>query len=708
MTKIMRWAVTSIVMLAVLWPAAAVSAASGAVLLSTETITQGAKLETWTYPTSAGTAKVSVVEVDLQNPYIKVDAIYGKNGKTGNKQSIMNMAKEAGAVAAINGDFFTMTAEGAPFGVTVKSGEMITSPGYISPKNALVIDTSKVPYIERVDFNGQVVASDGTLFQLFGVNKTMYNAGYSGYTGKSHYDRLHMYDSNWNPANWVGDSLGATYTTVVVKNNVVSSILINQAVQQIPSDTYVLLAHGDAATWVSQHVHVGDTLRVNMTLSPKQDMFAAVDGSTLLLKNGQKTPISYEIKGNLARTAVGYSFDKRYLYLVTVEKSGSSIGMTLDQLSNFLLYKGLCDAVNFDGGGSTTMVSRNLGAFTYKNAVTPQYGTQRAVPNGLAVFTTAPKGNLKNVTVSVSSKKVLAGETVSVKLASAYDVYYNPVSLTSLSVNWDEVEGVNISQANGVSSLTFQSPGDYKLSYKVDALSQSFNVHVIEKKDIAKLNLGQTSVGMHPGEALTLKPTITLTDGTALTPAPKLLTWTLEGVQGQVSQQGVLTAQAVSTGTLTVNYDGFKVSLPVTVSEVKKPSEPTDPSEPSEPKAIQLKFFLGKKEVLVNEISQTIAQAPQVVEGRTYLPLRAYAELLGAYVEWNIKEQKVEIKYNGQELNFWVGKNKLTVDGVESSIDAPPFITAGSTMVPLRAAGEAFGMYIDYRKGVQSITVTAK
>ena len=161
----------------------------------------------------------------------------------------------------------------------------------------------------------------------------------------------------------------------------------------------MLLAHGAAETWVNQQVHVGDTLRVNMSVIPNRDIFAAIDGSTMLLRNGQKTPISYEIKGNTARTAVGHSFDKRYLYFVTVEKSGSSIGMTLSQLQDFLMFKGLCDAVNLDGGGSTTMVSRTLGTFTYKNAVTPQYGTQRAVPNGLAVFSTAPKGSVKQVQI---------------------------------------------------------------------------------------------------------------------------------------------------------------------------------------------------------------------------------------------------------------------------------------------------------------------
>jgi len=704
MSRYKTIAVTALMLMSILLPAAELDAA-GAALQSTETITRGARLEQWTYPTSAGTAKVSVIEIDLQDPYIKVDAIYGKNGKTGNKQSVLNMVKEVGAVAAINGDFFTLNAEGAPFGATFKSGEMINSPGYISPKNALVIDKNKVPYIERLDFNAQVVASDGSLFQLFGVNKTQYNAGYGGYTGKSHYDRLHMYDSKWNPANWVGDSLGASYTTVVVQNEKVTQILRNQKVQQIPNDTYVLLAHGAAETWVNQHVHVGDTLRINMTVYPQRDIFAAVDGSTMLLRNGQKTPISYEIKGNLARTAVGYSFDKRYLYLITVEKSGSSAGMTLAQLQDFLMFKGLCDAVNLDGGGSTTMVSRNLGTFTYKNAVTPQYGTQRAVPNGLAVFSTAPQGKLKKVNISMP-KGILAGETVTAKIDSAYDEYFNPVNTGTISVEWDDIEGVDISGANGEFNFTFEEPGDYNLPYEIKGLGRnSLNVHVAQGKDIARIDITPASVQMHPGESISLKAKVTLKDGTSKTVSPRLLNWKLEdGVKGQISKDGVLTSTEASAGILTVSYDTFKTTVPVSITDIKKPDVPADQKTPS----VQLKFYIGKNEVLVNDKPQAIAKAPQVVNGRTYLPLRAYAELLGAYVEWNMKEQKVEIKYGGQKLNFWIGKPVMTVDDIASGIDAPPFIAEGSTMVPLRAAGEAFGMYIDYRKGVQSITVTKK
>ena len=57
------------------------------------------------------------------------------------------------------------------------------------------------------------------------------------------------------------------------------------------------------------------------------------------------------------RTAVGFSRDSTTLFLVTVDgRSTTSVGMTLVELATLMQELGAWDALNFDGGGSTTMV----------------------------------------------------------------------------------------------------------------------------------------------------------------------------------------------------------------------------------------------------------------------------------------------------------------------------------------------------------------
>lgn len=59
------------------------------------------------------------------------------------------------------------------------------------------------------------------------------------------------------------------------------------------------------------------------------------------------------------RTAVGVTNDRR-LYLVTIDgRSFQAYGMTIPELSDFLMELGAVNALNLDGGGSTAMWIRN-------------------------------------------------------------------------------------------------------------------------------------------------------------------------------------------------------------------------------------------------------------------------------------------------------------------------------------------------------------
>jgi exopolysaccharide biosynthesis protein len=62
------------------------------------------------------------------------------------------------------------------------------------------------------------------------------------------------------------------------------------------------------------------------------------------------------------RTAVGFSQDSTKLYFFTVDgrQPGYSVGMSLEELASYMLGWGVYQGVNLDGGGSTTMVVRNI------------------------------------------------------------------------------------------------------------------------------------------------------------------------------------------------------------------------------------------------------------------------------------------------------------------------------------------------------------
>jgi hypothetical protein len=84
------------------------------------------------------------------------------------------------------------------------------------------------------------------------------------------------------------------------------------------------------------------------------------------------------------RTALGLSEDRHTLYLMVVDgRSSVSVGMTCEEEAAFLRGLGAFDALNLDGGGSSTMWIRGDGVV---NA--PSDGSSRVVSNHLAIQAT--------------------------------------------------------------------------------------------------------------------------------------------------------------------------------------------------------------------------------------------------------------------------------------------------------------------------------
>src|SRR5690606_16702770 len=82
------------------------------------------------------------------------------------------------------------------------------------------------------------------------------------------------------------------------------------------------------------------------------------------------------------RTAIGISQDHSKLILAVVDgRAQSRIGMTCSELADLLREFGAFDAVNLDGGGSSTMWLRGTGVVNY-----PSDGSPRVVGNHLAVY----------------------------------------------------------------------------------------------------------------------------------------------------------------------------------------------------------------------------------------------------------------------------------------------------------------------------------
>ena len=141
--------------------------------LGEEIITSGAKLSSyrWLSKPEAGAEEslVHVIEVDLTNPYVKLGVMNGKSGSVTGVSSVGSMAKNSGAVAGVNADFFIPSGKGVPMGGQVNDGVLLvspTSPAQLKGMYALAVTTDGKPVIDNFDFNGKITALTELFFRL--------------------------------------------------------------------------------------------------------------------------------------------------------------------------------------------------------------------------------------------------------------------------------------------------------------------------------------------------------------------------------------------------------------------------------------------------------------------------------------------------------------------------------------------------------------
>lgn len=88
---------------------------------------------------------------------------------------------------------------------------------------------------------------------------------------------------------------------------------------------------------------------------------AVAGGPTLVVNN--KIDISSEytsIAGRNPRTAMGFNANTNKLYMAVIDgRATNSVGMTFEELANFMKGLGCTEAVNYDGGGSSAMIVNN-------------------------------------------------------------------------------------------------------------------------------------------------------------------------------------------------------------------------------------------------------------------------------------------------------------------------------------------------------------
>ncbi|MBW4081680.1 stalk domain-containing protein [Paenibacillus sp. S150] len=542
--------------------------------LGEEVITSGAIMMNYKFTTARSgktvTGLANVIRVDLNNPYVSLDVMTGKGGNLTTRQSTGGMAAETGAVAAVNGDYFNTGGEGAPIGGQVSGGIVVSTPSQLDGMYAFAVTKDRKPVIDEYSFEGLVTAEDGAQFPLSGINKGAYSPE-GGSSTYSHANAAYIYTDAWTALDRPKNS-STTPTEVLVENETITQISADMALPiAVPEGAYILRTHGLAAQFVKSHLAVGQKLSSVYTLRSKTtqqvldpaSLQMMIGGHTILVNNGKAATFSRStssIGGYRARTALGYSQDGRYVYVIAVQDNANSEGMSLTELQSFMTNIGVWKGLNLDGGGSTTMVDRPLAETSTTLTFNTEYGTeQRSIVNGLGVYTSAPQGEVKGIKISGSSV-LLIGQKATYSL-KGYDTYYNPVDVASGNPAWTSSNGSATVSAGEVTGV---KAGTATLTAVSGVATATTKVTVLGGEDLSSLTVGTATAPLTAGASVSVPVTALAKNGTSLTVPPASLKWEFIGFKGSV-QDGKLTVTSVNAGVTTgyaiARYDGFSTAV---------------------------------------------------------------------------------------------------------------------------------------------------
>ena len=266
-------------------------------------------------------------------------------GKVVDREKTSEIAKGRGALFAMNASFFVEN--GDPIGLLMIGGKILSEPqkGWyslgITDENHVVIGETRLE-CRALGGRGEV--------EIDGINRL------------NNDNEIVFYDS------FFGDTTPAQEgVEVIVRRGVVEEVRIDGAGQTpIPQDGFVLLGRGKAGQVLRQAFFPGDRVRVKMTLySPPEQLEEwrqvkyAVSGGPLLFSGGQPGPFGDFNPDIVAkrhpRAVLGTLEDRRILFwVVDGRRPGHSVGMTIEEVVKELESYNVRDALNLDGGGSTT------------------------------------------------------------------------------------------------------------------------------------------------------------------------------------------------------------------------------------------------------------------------------------------------------------------------------------------------------------------
>lgn len=526
---------------------------------SQQTITDGATLEHISRLTGDGWLNIKVLRIDTRNPNIKIDTL-ANSQTTEPLSTVLALAGENGAVAAVNASFFNPTGGGTgyPDGPIVRAGDLLATSGWYNQNKDEMASFS-------IDNSGKMLFNYWkNALTLTGVNNASFAVTQYNQPSLQQYNDITVLDNKWGPT-----TLGATeeypdLVEILVSQGRVEEIRQALPAAAIPAKGYVVISRGDQAVKLLESFRAGDPVNFTVTSNPDwSKLQMSATGSSILVKDGQ-IPETFSLStesldGKNPRTLVGSSGDGKQLILVTVDgRQDNSVGLTQTESAQLMQELGAYNALNFDGGGSTTMIARKPGTSNLDIVNLPSEGSLRPVASGLGVFSQASSGPLAKLILESEDTNVFVNTSRKFTLRGV-DKFSNPKKVNPQQIKWSVsgIEGRFIDNQFQPTSI-----GKGKIIARVGELRAELDILSLSAPVKLRPNFNKIEIPL--GQSQTLEVTGWDQQGFKAKIEPEDVQW---AVSGEIKdfQEGILKATTVGAGYIEAGVGDAHTYIPVSI-----------------------------------------------------------------------------------------------------------------------------------------------
>lgn len=422
--------------------------------------------------TENGNQNINLVYVDLNNPDIKLDLLFNKEGFH-TTQKVSDMVKNYSSdqnngdiLAAINADFFSMSKPAFSLGPMVKDGKILSNPHYQTNKySTFLADKDKNVFFNYIKPDVSITdLTKNTQLPIAAINKP-----------SKDYANIVMYTSEYYKNSPGANDTYYDLCEVVVVDDVVTDIRYGQPSVAIPDNGYILLAAGNNGLTIRDSFTIGDQLKLNsaFSLDYEDNIDLAVGGGSLILKDGELYPPTQKVAGKSQRSAIGVTYDNQLILFTTDGRLPDIAGMKEEDVANYMKSLGCKDAMLFDGGGSTDLIVKD------KIVNTLVGGAERRIVDSLAIKSTAQKDEFSSIEAFINKDFGYVNDKFELTV-NTFDSDLDPLNIPIENIKFS-TSGIEGTFNKNVFTPTSGGEGTINVEYRSENISIPINI--VEKSN---------------------------------------------------------------------------------------------------------------------------------------------------------------------------------------------------------------------------------